>query len=268
MVKRLLVIACLLFVVPALFAQPAPRPLPADLVESLRRQYGFSAADCASLAAAGEITRYQDKDFSSLILPDKPLAARLIAEMKDLPAVILVEALFVIPVEKGLPGKEDYRLAVYNTLHKIDRMKGLQYWSESNQRMQVMFHDACLIANPDARTPLPNPVAREILSADTRYIFQDDSRFGENIYKADYRYNDGMFRVSMQNLTKMYYGIIPAVQKEKLRLDMVILCGEDHLIFYSCIGADVFSFFGFEKRVLPSFSNRIKALFSWFQNNM
>jgi len=268
MVKQFFRVIVFLFVAQALFAQPAPRPLPEDLVERIGRQYGLSAEDRGSLRATGEITRYQDKNFSSLILPDKPIAARLAKELKDLPATILVEALFVIPLEKNLPEKEDFLLSVYNTLHKIDKMKGLEYWSESNQKMQVMFNDAYLIANPDAKTPLPNPVAREIPDQDTRYIYQDDSRFGENTYRADYRYNSGMFRVTMHNLTRMYYGIIPAVQKEKLRLDIVILPGEDYLIFYGCIGADVFTFFGLEKKVMPSFSNRIKALFTWFLNNM
>jgi len=268
MLKQLFIIIGLLFVVPSLFAQPAPRPLAADLVERLRVQYGFSAEDCDSLRATGGITRFQDKDFSSLILPDKPLAARLKAELKELPATVLVESLFVIPMEKGLTGKEDFRLAVYNTLHKIDKMKGLMYWSETDQRMQVLFKESYMIADPDSRTPLPNPVSREIPDQDLRYVYQKDSRFGENTYRAEFGHYDGIFRITMLNLTKIYYGFIPLVQKEKMRLDMVILFGEDHLIFYSCIGADALTLFGFEKRILPSFSNRSKALFSWFQENL
>ena len=50
--------------------------------------------------------------------------------------------------------------------------------------------------------------------------------------------------------------------------DMIILPGEDYLIFYSLIGADVITFFGMEERVLPSFSNRLAALFSWFQSQL
>ena len=268
MIKRFFAVACLVLVVPALFAQPAPRPLPAELVERLRLQYGFSAEEGESLRTTGAITRFQGRNFSSLLLPDRPLAARLAEELKALPAAILVEALFVIPVEKGLPEDEDFRLGVYNTLRKIDKMKGLEYWSESNQRMRVMFKDAYLIASPDARAPLPNPIVQEIPDVDIRYVFQDDSLFGPNTYRAEYRHNSGMFRVTMYNLDRLFYGIIPVVPKEKLRLDIAILPGEDYLVFYSCIGADVFTFMGFERRVLPSFSNRIKALFSWFLNNM
>ncbi|MDR1931204.1 MAG: hypothetical protein LBQ57_00125 [Spirochaetales bacterium] len=268
MMKSFFAIAGLFFLAAGLSAQPAPRPLPAELVERLRLMHGFSAGDCEALRATGGVTRFQDEDFSSLMLPDKPLARSLMADLKALSATILVEALYVIPVEKGLPAKADFRLSLYNTLHKIDTMKGLQYWSASGQRMQTMFNDAYVIAGPKSSAPLPNPVAREIPSQKTIYVFQDDARFGKNTYTADYRYNAGRFWVSMKNLTRMYYGIIPMVSPEKLRLDMIILPGDDYLIFYCCMSADVFTLFGMEKQALPSFSNRINALFTWFLENM
>ena len=267
MVKRIFPVI-LLVLAESLFAQPSPRPLAPELVERLRISYGFSEAECALLRVYGEITRFQGKDFSSLLLPDKPLAASLAAELQSLKASVLVEALYVIPVEKGLPARDDFRLTVYNTLRKIDTMKGLKYWSQSNQRMQVMFNDAYIIADPKSTKPLPNPVAFTIPDKNSLYVFQDDARFGENTYEAVYRYNEGRFWVSMKNLTRMYYGIFPMASPEKLRLDMIILPGEDYLIFYSVIGADVFTFFGMEERALPSFSNRLAALFSWFQTQL
>jgi hypothetical protein len=265
--RRFFVILWLLVLACALYGQPAPRPLPAEFVERLRLKYGFSGEECASLRATGEITRFQGKDFSSLLLPDKPLAASLLSDMKKLNASVFVEALYVVPVEKDLTDNEEFLLHIYNTLHKINTMKGLQYWSASNQRMQIMFNDAYVIANPKSEKPLPNPASRFIPAQDTIYVYQDDARFGENTYEAVYRYNDGRFWVSMKNLTRMYYGIFPIVSPEKLRLDIIILPGDDYLVFYNCIGADVFTFFGMEERALPSFSNRLAALFSWFRGN-
>ena len=258
----------LLILAVSLFAQPSPRSLPGELVERLRGSYGFTEEQCASLREKGEITRFQGKDFSSLLLPDKPLAASLAGDLKSLNASVLVEALYVIPVEKGFPARDDFQLNVYNTLHRISTMKGLKYWSQSNQRMQVMFNDAYIVADPKSKKPLPNPVALTISDQNSLYIFQDDARFGENTYEAVYRHNSGRFWVSMKNLTRMYYGIFPMVSPEKLRLDMIILPGEDYLVFYSVIGADVFTFFGMEERALPSFANRLAALFSWFQTQL
>jgi hypothetical protein len=267
MKKQILVFVGLSLLACGLYAQPAPRPLPAELVERLRLRYGFSGEDCALLLAAGEITRFQGRDFSSLLLPDKALAGSLLSGMKSLKASVLVEALYVVPMEKGVAERDGFGLNVYNTLRKIDTMKGLQYWSASNQRMQTMFNDAYVIANPKSEKALPNPVSRFIPDEDTIYIFQDDARFGENTYEAVYRHNAGRFWVSMKNLTRMYYGIFPMVGPEKLRLDMIILPGEDYFMFYGCIGADVLTFFGLEERALPSFSNRLAALFSWFRGN-
>jgi hypothetical protein len=267
MKKRFLVVIGLAVLARGLYAQPAPRPLPEELVDRLRQKYGFSQEESAALRARGEITRFQGKNFSSLLLPDKPLAASLISDMKSLGASVFVEALYVVPVEKDLAGAEAFGLNIYNTLYKIDTMKGLQYWSASNQRMQTMFNDAYIIENPKSEKPLPNPTARFIPDQNTIYVYQDDARFGKNTYEAVYRHNDGRLWVSMKNLTRMYYGIFPMVSPEKLRLDMIILPGDDYLVFYSCIGADVFTFFGLEERALPSFSNRLAALFSWFRGN-
>ena len=254
--------------VQGMFAQPVKRPLSPEFVEKLRAQYGFSADECASLRDSGEITRFQDKSFSSLMFPEKTLASKIVSDMKALPAVILVEALFAIPVEKDLIVQDDFRLKIYNILHKIDTMKGLKYYSETDKRMNVMFNDSYVIANPDSRTALPNPVLQRIPVWDRIYVFQDDARFDENTYEATYLYSNNTYRLSMRNLTTMYYGIIPLVQPKKLLLDMIVLPGEDHILFYSCIGADTYTLFGLEKKALPSFSNRIKSLFSWFLQHL
>jgi hypothetical protein len=269
MAKYLFAITGLFLLAAEIFAQPASRPLPAELVERLRALYGFSAAECDALLRGGEITRLQEKDFASLLLPDKELAGRLLPDFKKLNPAFLVEALYVIPVEKGAAQREDFRLKIYNVLHKIDTMKGLQYWSASNEKYQTMFNNAYVIANPDSEKPLPNPRALSIPAYDKIYVYQDDARFGENTYETVYRYyREGRFRVSMKNLTRLFYGFLPIVQREKLLLDMVIFSGEDYIIFYGCIGADVFSVFGMQDRLLPSFSNRIRALFSWFNTNL
>ena len=265
---RILAITILFLLAGSLFAQPTPRPLSTELTQRLQKNYGFSEEEKLSLREKGETIRFQGKDFSSLLLPDKPLAASLLRDLKDLKASIVVEALFVVPVEKGLPASEDFRLQMYNILHRVSTMKGIQYWSQSNQRMQVMFRDAYIVADPKSKKPLPNPVAFEISDHNRMYVYQDDSRFGENTYDAVCRHNEGKFWVSMKNLTRMYYGIFPVVAPGNLRLDMIILPGEDYLIFYSLIGADVITFFGMEERVLPSFSNRLAALFSWFQSQL
>jgi hypothetical protein len=269
MAKYFFTVAGLFLIAAGISAQPALRPLSGELVERLRGLYGFSAEQCAALLQTGEITRLQGDNFSSLLLPDRELAGELLKDFGKLRPAFLVETLYVIPVQKGLPQREDFRLKIYNTLHKINTMKGLQYWSASNEKFQTMFNDAYVIANPDSETPLPNPRAAFIPPYDKIYVYQDDARFGENTYETVYRYyNAGRFRVTMKNLTRLFYGFLPIVQRENLLLNMVIFPGEDYLIFYGCIGADVFSVFGMQDRLLPSFSNRIRALFSWFDTNL
>jgi hypothetical protein len=168
MIKCFFTVMAIFLLAGNLSAQPSPRPLPPELVERLRANYGFSEEQSASLRETGELMRFQGRNFSSLLLPDRPLAGVLVRDLRNLNARILVETLYVIPVEKGLPARDDFRLNVYNALHRIDTMKGLEYWSHSAQTMRLMFNDAFIIAGPRNRTPQPNPVAREILEENRR----------------------------------------------------------------------------------------------------
>ena len=247
----------------ALSAQPASRPLPAALTEKVRAQYGLSAAEAEDIGADGEITRFQDGNFTSLLLPDKRIAAEISAEMKALEPLVIVEALFVIPAVSAA-SPEDTRLRIYNILRSIGTMKGIEYYSASRERMRVMFHDAYVVKDGESRKALPDPLVTEIPRDSTIYVYQHDSSFGKNNYETRYLYDGETFRTAMKNLTVMYYGILPVVQPENLRLELVVLPADDHILFYGCIGVDTYSMFGLEKKTHASFLNRIKALFDWF----
>ncbi len=145
-----------------LSAQPAPRPLPAELAEKVRLAYGLSAAQAEDLRADGEITRMQGRDFTSLLLPDRGIAADIIAGMKSMDLLVLVEALFVVPVDPAEAAREDFRLRIFNILRSVSTMKGIEYWSASRERMRVMFHDAYVVADAESRKALPDPLVTAI----------------------------------------------------------------------------------------------------------
>ena len=127
-----------------------------------------------------------------------------------------------------------------------------------------MFHDAYVVADAESRKALPDPLVTAIPAESVLHIYQNDSSFGKNSYESRYLYDGRTFRTSMKNLTVMYYGILPLVQPEKLRLELVAVPADDHILFYGCIGVDTYSMFGLEKKTHASFYNRIKALFAWF----
>ena len=247
-----------------LFPQPALPPLPAGLVEKAGALYGIPAAQQEELRARGEISRFQGRDHGPLLLPVPGIARAIQGEMKDLDILVLVEALFIVPVSPEEAAREDFSLRIYNTLRSVSAMKGIEYWSASRERMRVMFQDSFVVKDEKSRSPLPDPLVTEIPGDDSIFIFQHDSSFGKNVYQARYRSQDGSVRLSMRNLTTMYYGILPLVKPEKLRLEIALLPGDDHILFYGCIGVDAFSMFGMEKKTQSSFYNRIKALYTWF----
>jgi hypothetical protein len=265
MMKSIFAIAAVILTAfSGLAAQPAPVPVPADLAERARTIYGFSAEQAEDLKTKGEMTRFQGREWSGLLLPDRTLAEAVAREMRPLEPSVLVEALFLVPVDPAVLRREGFDLTVYNLFRSISTMKGIEYYSASRGRMRVMFHDAYVVKNPESRKALPDPLVRAVPPESFIHAYQHDSSFGRNTYEVRYTFLDSVFRVSMKNLTVMHYGILPVVQPENLRLELVVIPGVDHLLFYGCIGVRTYSLFGFEKKVHDSFYNRIKALYGWF----
>jgi hypothetical protein len=265
MTKSIFAIAAVLLAASSSLAgQPASRTVPADLAERVRGVYGLTAEQTEDLKTKGEITRFQGRDWDGLLLPDRLLSAELVREMRLLEPSVLVETLFVVPLDPASPRGEGFDLAVYNLLRSISTMKGMEYYSASRGRMRIMFHDAYVVGEPESRKAIPDPVERMIPRESLLHAYQHDSSFGRNTYEIRYTRRDTVYRVSMKNLTVMYYGVLPVVQPEKLRIELVIIPGNDHLLFYGGVGVSTYSLFGFEKKVNDSFYNRIKALYGWF----
>ena len=194
------------------------------------------------------------------------------AQEEGFQSTVGVEGLFYYPVSdnsqffKGTPSQQ--YLAIYNILRSISSMKGIEYYSASRQRWRTFYLDSYVIPSADAEQPLPDPLVASIPQESLLYIFQHDSSFGRNRYRAHYRYNDNSFLVSIHNLTTMRYLIFPMVRPSNMRILISILPTEEGLLYYGLCMVDVPNLFGFEERVSNSFSNRVRALYRWFASQM
>ncbi len=258
---------CLLlsaFSLPPAQAQPSVKLPPPDLVDRVGVRYGFSAREISDLKTNGEITRFRKEATGRFLVPDGPIGDALSAKLQAINPTLVVEAIFVLPLAERQAKSANLELVVFNTLRSVSTMKGIEYYSASRKRMRVMFEDAFVVADPESRTPLPDPVERHVLPESLIYVFQNDSSFGKNAYEALYQRHGSTVQVSMKNLSEMYYSIVPLVEPGHLLLDLVVKPAEDHILFYGCIGVKTYGLFGLEKKTHDSFYNRIKALFGWF----
>ena len=147
-------------------------------------------------------------------------------------------------------------------------MEGIEYYSASRERMRIFYEESYVINNPDDRDHRDDPLVTEIPRTDNIYVYQRDSSFGRNVYSVEYRHRDDTFFMSMTNLTRMYYGIAPVVAPENLEIHLAVVETEEGYLFYGVTGVDVITLLGLEDRVKDSFSNRIEAIFRWFESRI
>ena len=224
---------------------------------------GISVADAATLVREGELSFRFNRDSEEPLLKLAPeFGTAIERQVRDLEPTIGVEVLFLLDAP---PQARELDANLYEIMHAIGTMEGIEYFSASRNRMRTFFHESYVIAGPDSRERIPDPAFSSVRARSTIHVFQRDSSFGENVYRLDYRTRDGALWLGMNNLTQMWYqGIRPALGPELLQRHLVIRPIGDKLLFYGVSAARPGFLFGMENRVKRSFYNRLVALHDWF----
>ena len=259
-----------LFILPGLFGEAIfPE---ADFLE---RFPGLTRADLEVLKSEGELTRYIYEGDTLRFFPILPeqMRASILSDIDEIEPTVGVESLFLMETP-GLTASNlngagsTAMLEIYNTLRRISTLEGVQYYSASRQRMRTFFKEAYVIADESSRERLPDPLVDQIPGDATVFIHQRDLTFGKNISEGVYRYSGRVINLSLTNLQIMRYALIPFIQPRDMQTHMIILPMEGYIGFYGYCGVETISFLGIEKSKSDSFYNRMKALFSWFQENL
>ena len=175
-----------------------------------------------------------------------------------------VEGLFFIPLSGEQSARVD-DLVIYNITRTPSTMAGIEYYSASRQRWRTFYHESYVIADPQSRTALMDPIVNTIPAADTQYFRQRDSSFGVNTYLARYTYTDGIILLDIANTKPVHYFILKLADPGNLHTSMIIRRFQEGILFYGLSRIDTKSFYGFEERAERSIVNRVKAIFSWFE---
>ncbi len=216
------------------------------------------------LEAEGEIVRYFYGDLDLEFMPQGALTEYIRSDLNGLDATIGVEAIFLMDMPEKLAAMPDRDLAIYNILNRVSTLTGIEYYSASRERMRTLFRHSYRVKNSDEKEALPDITFSEIPAAQDITVFQEDLTFGKNHVSNLYRYEDSRFLLQVNNLTTMWYYILPLVKPGNFRMDLLIIPQGDQLIFYGACSVDSAKLFGIEKSKKDSFYNRIKAMQNWF----
>ena len=220
------------------------------------------------LSREGEIRNTLFASGELQILPNGPGADSIRQGYDGSEATISVEYLS----EDRLPSKHlssaEYGLRIFNTLRSISTLAGIEYYSASRGRMRTYLYEAYQIEGPDDRSPREDPIASVVPDKDTAYAYLRDSSLGRYVARVDYGYSGNQFIMTLVNHTKVTPFIITLAQPGELKMHVLLIPSEEHVLFYGLAYVNTGDVFGIAKRKEESFYNRLKALFAWFRGEI
>jgi hypothetical protein len=236
----------------------------AELPPALR---GVLSPDAAALLdSRGEATSTIKENGTLKYLPRLPAAGAVTAKFDALKPMFGVEVCLLHRLPGGPAESPESLLKIYNTLMRVSTLKGTMYYSVTRGRMREFFTESYRIDGPETKNRLPDLVlSKSPPPVNVIFTFQNDSTFGENVYRIDYRSEGGCILMLMENVTKVWYGIFPIVDPGNLAYVILVYPAGDYLLFYSVVCVKGANPFGVLESRTESFYNRIKALDDWFR---
>ncbi|HUX13040.1 MAG TPA: DUF6675 family protein [Spirochaetia bacterium] len=235
---------------------------------------GLTQSEAVTLAQTGAVTADYSGAISARIAP--PFAGKdaMLKELNKTEATVGIELLFQAPIPKGYRDRKDFWLETYNIMRSISTLKGIKYYSADRNIMRTFYYDAYAVPSPEQeKTRLPDPVVSTIPASSHIFTYHKDSSFGNYVMSIDYTagpdpQNPQYARMAMSNATTMYYSIIPIERPYKLQIDLVVVPVGDTMLFYGNFVANTLTLFGLRDSVDVSFTNRVKALYAWFMDEI
>jgi hypothetical protein len=219
----------------------------------------------SELYHTGKTTRfYFTPADSTRYLPESAFSAAITENLTELAPNIGVETLYLFEAPGISPAQKDM-LGIYNLLRKLSTVKGIEYYSASRERMRTFFREFYTIEGPEQTVAVPDRLVASIPDEDVLYAFQEDLTFGKNISRLRYRYERPFIALSIVNLGKMRYALIPLIQEEGMQMHLIIYVLDGFIMFYGNCGVSTIEFFGLVHKKKESFSNRIEAMYRWFR---
>ncbi|HDQ14455.1 MAG TPA: hypothetical protein ENN41_06545 [Sediminispirochaeta sp.] len=219
------------------------------------------------------INRFFTSDEKPSHVPGVQLSVDLLQAANRVDYTVAVESLYLIRWEDINPQftrltRDNFMLEIYNILRSVSSLEGIEYYSASQERMRTFFEECWAINNPEERKRIPDPLVSSIPPLDAVYIHQKDLTFGKNRSRVEYQSAENHFRMGIVNITTMTYMLFPIVGKENMSMQFLVIPTDEGIVFYGLNTVKVLDLPIFYKKMESSFSNRMSALFSWFQNQV
>lgn len=110
-------------------------------------------------------------------------------------------------------------LDVYNRMLKVSTMKGIKYCSyTSGNKMKTLFSDAHLIKDPKHSSAIEDDVVSKLPSNASYFAEITDTKFGSNVYTANYNVLDDEILIEISNYEAIKYLGVKCVHSKDLHM--------------------------------------------------
>jgi hypothetical protein len=227
----------------------------------------LSPNDLGKLVQSGSLTYFGVTVQDLPIWKNAPFSDLVRTALGKNKSSIASESLFLLD-RPAAASKEEMGLKVFKAFTSFDAMKGLMVYSESKKGMETFIFDSHRVDSLSDPHALPDPEASSLPPHVEYTLYQKEEQF-KNVYsRFAFDAGDSWYAVSLVNLTPLRYMLITLVPPEQLRTMFIIVPLQDKLVVYGITSANTPRLFGLERSKQSSFSNRMKALVSWFSTNL
>lgn len=231
---------------------------PADLELLLP---ALEAGQREELLATGELSRFFTQGEEVLLVPGEDKRAEIDADLQSINFSVGVEVIHIIP-----HAYTDHSTADLATkLLEISTLAGLEYYSQSKDRMRTLFERSFTVDGAEERTPVADRVIAQVPASGTITVFQEDTTFGENINTITYDADQSSIHMLTTNESTFSWGFVPIIRPGRLRSHVLLIRTDTYMIYYANFGAQALRVNLFRNRIHDSFYNRLLALQGWFE---
>jgi len=172
---------------------------------------------------------------------------------------------FFVEAVRVLPHKNISLLSVYNSLEKIQGLKGRIYYSDSAKRNMPIFTDAVRIeGTKKLKSFLPDPPPSAAMPAmENFYIRITDVLFGHCYYEVLLLTSRQGIMCKITNFKNVTYGPIPVMKEKTFTALIYIEPVEEGLALYCLAGAEVSDFILKHVNVSSALNKRMDVLIQW-----
>ena len=149
-------------------------------------------------------------------------------------------------------------------LRSISKMEGIEYYSNSRKRTEVLYSKAYTVNNPTERKKVEDNFN---YSENPIYVLLDDKSFGEYLSIINNNSKDFENCFEYVNIDNINYGIIKAVEPNNMQVFLDVINCEDEIIVYVFIQSKMDVPAIFKSKIYDSFVARTDALFEWFKKS-